>query len=306
MKQVRRPNSGSKRHGCVDGVRTRRRLFGGAFVILVLAALLRPEITVFANGDTIPDRDMLFLPLVQAPPVEPEPTPEPTPEPSPEPTPEPTPAPVYDALTVVGDPVDRPPAVNADLNLALRGYVDTDEPLLLVDLNGPTDNDAPQLAGLFNHQRGPDIVSVHQVRDWDWDCGEHGCAADPISSPPVTLIGLRATPGEAIFIPTRNQEIHGGDYKVLVLYATPERITLTYTREDTPAIGYVVHIEEIAVEPALVTFYEELDAEGRSRLPALRNGEQLGSAANDVVKVVIRDTGSFMEPRSRKDWWVGW
>ena len=256
---------------------------------------------IWAVGDTIPTPSVLYIPLISAA----ESTSGPTPQPTPLPTP-PTPTPIYDSIPTLGSHPDHPSDQHGDLNLALRGYRETSAALALVDLNGPTDDKAPQLAGLFNHQRGPDIVSVFQVYEWNWACGEHGCRGEAIESPPVTLLGLRATAGEPIFIPTRDPEIYGGGYKALVLYATAERITLAYTREDTAAVGYVVHIEEIAVEPALVALYQQLDAEGRRHLPALRNGERLGDASSDTVKVVVRDTGSFMEPRSRKDWWVGY
>ena len=267
--------------------------------MLILASFAneRPAIgaDIEATGETIPNTTV-FLPLVQVS--------GPTPEPTPSPTPTPTPTPVYDSIPTLGSPPSHPPDQHGDLNLALRGYSETEGPLALLDINGPTDEKAPQLDGVFNQTRGPDFVSLFRVNEWIWSCGERGCRGDPIENPPVTLLGLRATPGESIFIPTRGPEIYGGGYKALVLYATPECITIAYTREDTAAIGYVVHFEEIDVDPALVSLYQRLDAEGRGRLPALRNGERLGNASSDVVKVAIRDTGSFMEPRSRKDRWM--
>ncbi len=90
----------------------------------------------------------------------------------------------------------------------------------------------------------------------------------------------------------------------MVLYAEPERITLAYTRDDSPAVGYLVHIENVAVAPELVALYQQLDAAGRRQLPGLRNEEPLGVASGDVLKVAVRDTGAFMDPRSCKDWWM--
>lgn len=274
-------------------------MLGLFLLILALASMANERTAIGAVGETIPDT-AVFLPLIQAS----VPAPEPTPEPTPSPTPSPIPTPIYDSIPTLGSPPSHPPDQHGDLNLALRGYNETDGPLTLLDLNGPTDDRAPQLDGIFNQTRGPDIVSLFRVNDWIWSCGERGCRGDPIENPPVTLLGLRATQGEPIFIPTRDPEIYGGNYKALVLYAALERITIAYTREDTAAIGYVVHFEEISVDPSLVALYQRLDAEGRDRLPALRNGERLGNASSDVVKVAIRDTGSFMEPRSRKDWWM--
>ena len=92
----------------------------------------------------------------------------------------------------------------------------------------------------------------------------------------------------------------------MVLYAEARRLTLTYTRDDTPAVGYVIHLEELAVDPGLVALYQQLNAEGRHRLPALRNGEVLGTADRSGVRIAIRDTGMFMDPRACKDWWNGY
>ena len=39
------------------------------------------------------------------------------------------------------------------------------------------------------------------------------------------------------------------------------------------------------------------------QLPALRAEQAFGRARGDEIMVSIRDTGSFMDPRSRKDWW---
>ena len=56
----------------------------------------------------------------------------------------------------------------------------------------------------------------------------------------------------------------------------------------------------------LLALYRRLDEEGRRVLPALRNGDPVGFAHGDALKVAVRDSGSFMEPRSRKDWWQGY
>ncbi len=266
-------------------------LFVALFVVIAGLAVFMPKAvrsaaSGAAPGETVPEH-RVFLPHIEhSGDIEPPPT--------------------YDSIPVLGPAVDRPAEINGDLNLALRGYVTTTTDLELININGPTDTDAPQLAGIFDHQRMPSFEAAYQVRDWDWSCDDNGCPADPITDPPVTLLALGATPGEALYIPTRNAEIHGGGYKAMVLYATSERLTLTYTREDTPAIGYVVHLEGIAVESTLVERYNEQNEAGREELPALRSSERVGRASGATVKVVIRDTGSFMDTRSRKDWWRGY
>ena len=52
-----------------------------------------------------------------------------------------------------------------------------------------------------------------------------------------------------------------------------------------------------------MALYEACNAAGRGELPALRPDQPLGRARGTEVYVAIRDTGSWMDPRVRKDWW---
>lgn len=225
------------------------------------------------------------------------------------PPPTPTPPPVnvcaeipgasFGSISINGWPSDRPAEIHADLNLAMRGYARTSEPRVLVDYNGHTDANAPQISYLFANTRGADIASVYRVYDWNWGSNSRGGL---ITSWPVTLMGLASTPGEVLRVPDSGYDI-GSGYEVMVLYASESRITLKYTREDNVVHGYTVHIENVCVEPRLLSLYRGLNAAGRGNLPALHGGEPLGRATGYEVGVAVRDTGSFMDPRSRKDWW---
>lgn len=205
----------------------------------------------------------------------------------------------YGTLTPDGPPTDRLAEQHADLNLALRGYAPTTARLGLVDYGGQADPSAPQLAGLFAERRAPAITSVHRVYDWNWDSNSRG---DPISDPAVTLMELAATAGETIHAPNSGYTL-GSGYEVLVLYASSQRITLKYTRNDNVVHGYTLHIEGICVEPTLLALYETWNAAGRGQLPALAAGQALGRSRGQAIGVAIRDNGSFLDPRSRKDWW---
>lgn len=211
----------------------------------------------------------------------------------------------YTTIPVGGPAADRPDSLHGDLNLALRGYVPADAGLSLVDINGPTDGDPPQLAAILAG-RASGFTSTYRVRDWNWGCAEHGCRGDELANVEVSLVGLQATPGEALYIPGRGAEIYGGGFTALVLYADPQRITLVYTREDTVANGYSVHLEDFCVDPNLVASYQAANAAGRGSLPALRNGEPVGTARYNQALVAVRDRGTFTDPRSRKDWWRGY
>lgn len=213
----------------------------------------------------------------------------------------PIPGETYGAMTINGVPSDRPAEAHADLNLGLRGYQVTDALMGLVGYDGGADPSAPQLPALFGDQRTPAFVAVYRVYDWDWQCN---CRSDLLAQWDVTLAELAVSPGEAIRVPTSGYDI-GEGYQVLVLYASNDRITLKYTREDNVVSGYTLHVEGICVEPDLLALYESLNATGRQRLPALRGGQTFGRAHAGEIGVAMRDYGTFLDPRSRKDWWRG-
>jgi hypothetical protein len=210
----------------------------------------------------------------------------------------------YAATPILGSPrnPDRPPTLDPDLNLVRRGYQWTTAQLGLVAINGPTDDDAPQLAFLFHPARVPAFSAVGQVYDWNWACCPGGELGQPIADPEVTLVEMVTTPGEFLYPPQRNANING-DLVALVLYAEKFQLTFTYTREDTPAIGYVVHLQDFCVDPNLLALYDQMQLAGRTNLPALRRSDIIGTALSDKLLVAVRDSGSFMDPRSGKDWW---
>lgn len=226
----------------------------------------------------------------------------------------------YNALTPNPPPTDRPAEQHADLNLALRGYAPANGTLGLVDIDGPTDSRSPQLFTLFADKRVPVFSGLAQVYDWVWATNSRGAL---ITDPPVTLANMQTANGEPLYVPNsgynigthtarppegRFKDSPGDDpnaYEVLVLYAAPQRITLKYTREDNVVHGYTLHIENVCVAPALLALYQQLNSAGRAQLPALKAGQAFGRARGTATGAVIRDNGSFMDPRSRKDWWQG-
>lgn len=212
----------------------------------------------------------------------------------------------YSLLSIDGDPADHPDYLHGDLNLGQRGYTPTVAYLGLVDYSGSTDPDAPYLGTLFVPGGFPGISTVYQVRNWDWSCGEHGCPTDLVTNPAVTLAGLITVPGQPIYVPERGSEIWPG-YIVMVLYAEEQRITLNYTRRDTVAFGYTIHLENLCVDPNLLALYRaQTDSGGwhvTGRLPGLRHQQPVGTALDPEMRVATRDRGSFLDPRSRKDWW---
>jgi hypothetical protein len=208
----------------------------------------------------------------------------------------------YALIAVPPPPTDRPAARHADLNLSLRGASPITAYLGLVDYGGETDADPPQLRSVFSDHRMPRFSSTHRVYDWNWGCGADGCPSAPISSPPVTLLGMATATGEKLMAPGRTAQISPGSV-ALVLYAEERRVTIKYTHDDNVRYGYTAHVENICVDPKLLALYRSANAAGRGSLPALRAGQPIGTAAGDEIQVAVRDTGAFLDPRSRKDWW---
>ncbi|MSP12048.1 MAG: hypothetical protein EXR62_03720 [Chloroflexi bacterium] len=207
----------------------------------------------------------------------------------------------YGSLKINSAPTERSPEVHPDFNLGLRSYEPTASWMGLVDIGGEKDKRAPQLWGLFADHRTPTFKRLYQVYDWDWQCN---CRGSLIAAPQVTLVEMATTPGEKLSVPDSGYFI-GGDYQVLVLHASASRITLKYTREDDVIHGYTLHLDGICVDPNLQKFYQSLYLNGRTYLPALRAGQAFGRARTEGIGVAIRDSGAFMDPRSRKDWWQG-
>lgn len=216
----------------------------------------------------------------------------------------------YALIPMDGVDLTHPAPRHGDLNLTQRGYTAVTVQAQLVDLAGPVDSDAPQLARLFAKQHPIRMTSFYQVADWQWQCGDHGCRGAALSVPEVTLLGLQTQPGTALYAPARQASIYrdnaGNDYVAVVLYAEARRLTLAYTRDGSVANGYVVHLEQVCVDPNLVQRYTEADSAGRRQLPGLQHNQTLGTAADTEVRVAMRDRGTFLDPRSRKDWWRGY
>ncbi len=207
----------------------------------------------------------------------------------------------YGQLNPNSAPTNLPAAQDPDLNLDIRGWIPTVSTLGLVTYNGSPDPNAPQLAGLFQNNRVPTFTSVYQVYDWNWSTNSKG---PPITQWPVTLAGFGVAPGEIIQVPSSGYSI-GSGYEVLVLYATNDQITLKYTRDDNVVYGYTIHVENVCVEPSLQSLYNTLNAQGRGNLPALKSEQPFGRSNGAEIEVAIRDSGSFMDPRSHNDWWQG-
>lgn len=213
---------------------------------------------------------------------------------------DPVPGAAFGSLPTVGEPTkDPPPAQHADLNMKVRGWEPVGFELGLVDYGGDTDALAPKLGSLYTEDHTPAFVQNFAVHQWDWGAG---MAGGPIADWPVTLTAFAAAPGEVLEVPHSGYDIGQGKTARL-LYLDEDSVTLKYTGEDNVVFGYTIHVVGVCVDPALRALYEANDAAGRAELPALAGDQPFGRAIGDRVLVAVRDTGAFMDPRSKKDWW---
>ena len=206
----------------------------------------------------------------------------------------------YHSLSVNGSSDDIPAEDNPDKNIGLRGYELTSAALELVEIGPLVDPKAPQFPALFADNRLPVFSNAYQRYRWDWDCN---CPTDTYSPWDTTLLGMAVAPGEIIHVPDSGYDI-GGGYEVMVLYADEERITFHVGNSDK-LDGYVMHLEDVCTEPDLLALYEALNDNGRHRLPVLRGHQPFGRALGGEIKIAVRDSGHFLDPRSRNNWWQG-
>lgn len=207
----------------------------------------------------------------------------------------------YQSLSIAGPPLTVDPDRDPNLNLGYRGYAPVNAPRELVSYDGPApDSKAPQFPGLFADRRTPAFVNTYQRYRWNEECD---CPLDTYSPWPVTVLGMGVTPGETIYTPDSGYDI-GGGFEYMVMYAGEMGITLHIGREDEFP-GYVIHIEDVCTDPDLLALYRQLHAAGRGELPALRGHQPFGVALGNEINIAVRDTGSFLDPRSRDDWWQG-
>lgn len=222
---------------------------------------------------------------------------------------------------------------NPDFNLVKRGWFSNNDSASYQYIGGNTDYSAINLSAMFSTSRqSPGTLSpfgtqyrpnnVNQNTYW----------------PPI-VSGLRFNSCQTVYMPEtgiiggsgpscnatcpyadRNcqrqdrflavshpRRLIGTNQQAMVVYAGSQSLTLQYTLRDGPTgslagSGYTVYITGLDVNPNIIAEYQDLNAKGRRPLPALAPNAVLGKARGEV-KVAIRDTLQWMDPRIKKDWW---
>ncbi len=208
-------------------------------------------------------------------------------------------------------PPDQYCPEHPNLNLEARGYIRISGSLSLIDFQHPGDPNAPQLTTLLEGNPFPNILNLYQVYNWDATNNQRGNLWQrppdlPSSFDFATLVGFKTTNGQGVLVPDSGYDI-GGGYDVMVAHVYPKGVVLRYGREDIIAaysIGYTIYIDGFDVNPALLSLYQQLTENNRDELPALCGGYKLGTATGGEIRVAIVDSGTFMDPRWKNDWWI--
>jgi hypothetical protein len=209
----------------------------------------------------------------------------------------------------------RPADEHADKNIELRGYIVNDDPTLvreLIDYGSGDPTQPPQFATLFSPYQVPPFADFHQVHQWNWaPSPQPGTRGTLITDYPTTAVSFTLSPGTNLHTPVSGYDI-GAGMEVIVLFADADTITLHYTREDSAAVGYTIHIDQICTDPTLLNLYNSLDDPDGPRydypssgysLPTLPAGKAFGTTSMQNMVVAIVDTGAFLDPRSCNEWW---
>lgn len=196
------------------------------------------------------------------------------------------------------------PATHPDINPALRGWLDVPAALEWVRYDDPApDCLLPHFDGLFTPGRLPRFTRTLGIYSWNWEAMTPG-PPEMGGESNVKTVDVETTPGEVLRIPITGREIAAGGVGALVLYVADNAVTLKFTAEDNIIYGYALHLYGVCVDPRLRQRYDELHAAGRNELPAMHMGSAFARARGNRMRIVIRDTGSFMDPRAM-GWWGG-
>lgn len=198
-----------------------------------------------------------------------------------------------------------------DKNINIRGYESAAATKQLYDRGEPVDSKSPQLSTMLDQT--PAILSTFKVYDWNWSANTKGSL---LSKYDATMIGLSAAAGAAVRVPDAKFDLiagteTSGGYTATILFADANSVTIKYTLQDDVVSHYTVHLDNICTDPNLLTLYNQLDAQKyqnstvRYKLPIVKGKQIIGTAKGDDVRVTIRNSGEFIDPRLKNSFWRG-
>lgn len=203
-------------------------------------------------------------------------------------------------------PLNGDPANSPEINLHLRGFGPVNEGTNLISRNGSTygldDQMPPQISSLYGGPV-PQIAKTYIVYGWDFQNSKSLAPEPATPNYKVTMLGLAASPGQKLLGLKAGRKIDAAGDVFMVLYATKNDIAFTHSPSDSLLGGYLFFFLDICVDPNLLAAYQKDNAGGRGQLPVVGQGQVFGYAGTSDVKVVVRDTMSFMDTRYKEDWW---
>jgi hypothetical protein len=200
---------------------------------------------------------------------------------------------------------------NPEINITMRSYKEVNQKAELVSYGGDTDPVMPPNFGTLFPNRLPSMVKTYSVYSWDYANNKRGTNIE--TNWPVNLIGLYTIAGESIVAPKAGRTIGNGNV-LMVLYATDNTLVFTHSTSDLytdengnwSSDGYLIYVDDICVDRNLLTLYQQQNSAGRGSLPVLATGQVFGYGKGIDIKVGIRDSMDWMDPRAQKDWWQGY
>jgi hypothetical protein len=212
-----------------------------------------------------------------------------------------------------------PASRDPDINIRMRGpqgspaWEEASFSRDLQDHTGFEDPKAPQLSTLIgeveNHD--PKFTYFGKVKS---KSGIGFDSSDSLGHEIPGIGSILADPKDIVYSPRQGYEL-GGGYSYVVLYATATDIVIHDTAEDSVARGYTIHLFDMKVDQSLLDLYNQNEANGRQQLVAIPCHAKLGTVGGAAtptppavpigpdMRIIIRDTGSFMDFRY-KDWWT--
>ncbi len=202
---------------------------------------------------------------------------------------------------VIGNPDTSP-----EINLRLRGFTEVNEGTNLISRNGNAYGLDPQMPPQISSLYGgavPQIAKTYRIYEWDFTNNKTAAPQTATPQYPVHMLGLQANPGQPLLGLKSGRTIDSKGDVFMVVYATDKDIVFSNSNGDTLLGGYLFYFLDVCVDPNLLSLYQKDNSGGRSDLPAVGIGQQFATAGNTDVKVVVRDTMSFMDTRYKQDWW---
>jgi hypothetical protein len=202
------------------------------------------------------------------------------------------------AQTYTNDPfsIDYSSAKDPNVNPNLHTFDPSwDDGRGYYDANHPLDPRRPCFTYLFNKNSSPTLpplaqtYKINEIPGIDFASSWSGANA--------VSFGVQSQ----VYLPPSGYHIDQAGHQASILYLDNNSITVSYTASGTIAIGYVITIHRLQVNPELIRLYQEYQSRGK--LVAIGALQLLGTASNNTI-FYLRDTGAILDLRWKDDWWT--